>query len=258
VSLIPATPILPDFTAVDPSVINPLLGMSGLGCDCSEYDDSGNCLDPDPCSTDTSTTGSTGTLIYGPTLDQLTGGQANCNGFLDEAGDCITTTTLNSLEQSCGANSNGGISCGSGANAVDIPASTVAAYGNFPTSTTGWYTDASGNTIIPNASGTGYYVVTPSGTVSQTTSGTPPAQAGAYNASATSAAQAAAISNAVNQAASIAKIMALQPGEYITPQGTIGRVSSTGVAPGLTTGLSSSTLMLIVLAVGVLVFAESR
>jgi len=34
--------------------------LSGLGCDCSEIDNDGNCLDPDPCSSSTGAT--TGTL----------------------------------------------------------------------------------------------------------------------------------------------------------------------------------------------------
>lgn len=38
-------------------------GLSGLGCGCSEFDDSGNCLDPDPCVTGTTDTGGSSTPI---------------------------------------------------------------------------------------------------------------------------------------------------------------------------------------------------
>lgn len=42
-----------------------LSGMARLGCGCSELDDSGNCLDPDPC--DTGGTSTTSDCAYGGT-----------------------------------------------------------------------------------------------------------------------------------------------------------------------------------------------
>lgn len=48
--MIPAYRTLPEM----PTVLSGLQmfgKLSGLGCDCSTYDDSGNCLDPEPCST---------------------------------------------------------------------------------------------------------------------------------------------------------------------------------------------------------------
>lgn len=48
--MIPAYQTLPEMPTVLSS--RQMFGkLSGLGCDCSTYDDSGNCLDPDPCST---------------------------------------------------------------------------------------------------------------------------------------------------------------------------------------------------------------
>lgn len=68
--------IMPSFTTLPESMLDgsgiaakfgsqSLAGLRGLGCGCSEIDDSGNCLDPDPC---TSTfDNSTSDCAYGGT-----------------------------------------------------------------------------------------------------------------------------------------------------------------------------------------------
>lgn len=258
--ILPATPILPDFTAAPSSVWSAFgtASLAGLGCDCSEVDDSGNCLDPDPCTTDTSgssgsgttgppilTTSTTGTT--GPPI--LYGAAASCDGVLDTSGDCISSSVIDSLTGSCGSNSGGGFSCNEGSNSIDIPASTISAYANFPTSTTGWYYDAAGNIIVPMASGGGYYTITPSGTLISSAGSTAPAQSSSYGSgSAATAAQAALIQNAITQAGAVAKILALSPGESVSANGTITYRNTS-----LSSLTSSSTGVLLIGGVAALV-----
>jgi hypothetical protein len=56
--------------------------FSGLGCDCSELDDSGNCLDPDPCTT-TVDTGSSIPITSSGSLTMNCPGDPGCPGNTD-------------------------------------------------------------------------------------------------------------------------------------------------------------------------------
>ena len=69
--------IMPAYTTLPESMLAPsqiadkfnvqtFAGLGALGCDCSQTDDGGDCLDPDPCSTgstDTGTSTSTGSPV---------------------------------------------------------------------------------------------------------------------------------------------------------------------------------------------------
>jgi hypothetical protein len=48
---VPAWPVLPDSTLAPDAVLQKfrVRSLAGLGCGCSETDDTGTCLDPDPC-----------------------------------------------------------------------------------------------------------------------------------------------------------------------------------------------------------------
>lgn len=252
--ILPAWPTMPDFTAADPIVMSAFspTALAGLGCGCSMLDDSGNCSDPDPCTT---SGGSICDLSSDPSGCLSTYGGTDTVGTLSIGGTTSTGTTgssddlqaaLNQLNSSsgCSPNAGGGFSCGSGSNAVDIPASTAAAYANFPSTTGSYRTDASGNIIVPMANGQGYYTVTPQGQLTQTTAASLPTTAtGSYNPGLSTTQQSQLIAQAINQAATVGKILALQPGQSLLANGT---VVGTGVsASSLLSSSSSSSILLL-------------
>jgi hypothetical protein len=248
---------MPDYTTAPPSALFPFRSaLAGLGQECVDVDpDTGACLDI-VTTTGGDTTGGGSTPIYGPTIEQLTGGAANCAGILDAAGDCISSADLQSLE-SCGANASGGISCNSGANAVNIPASTVQTWSNFPTNTSSYYVDANGNIIVPFSNGNGYYTLNPNGTLSQTSNASAPTKAAAYTSSAANAAQAAMLQSAITQAGTVARILALSPGQSINAQGVI--TYNTPTTSGTLFGLPTSTVVIgLVVLAGILVLGNRR
>ena len=68
---VPAWPVLPDSTLAPAAVLEKfrVRALAGLGCGCSETDDTGTCLDPDPCEA--------------PPLSAGCPGSPGCPGYID-------------------------------------------------------------------------------------------------------------------------------------------------------------------------------
>ena len=90
----------------------------------------------------------------------------------------------------------------------------------------------------------GYYTVTPQGQLTQTTAASLPTTAtGSYNPGLSTTQQSQLIAQAINQAATVGKILALQPGQSLLANGT---VVGTGVsASSLLSSSSSSSILLL-------------
>ena len=109
--------IMPAYTTLPESMLAPsqiadkfnvqtFAGLGALGCDCSQTDDGGDCLDPDPCSTGSTDTG-TSTSTGSPVL---------CAGVLYPAGSVCPDSaaagstgipaSCNPLSGGCTSNSN--------------------------------------------------------------------------------------------------------------------------------------------------------
>lgn len=94
--------IMPSYTTLPESMLGnsalvqkfavpAMAGLRGMGCDCSELDDNGNCLDPDPCVT--STPIEVSDCAYGgtyPNCNAAPGGEAS---IICTAGQVIDAST---------------------------------------------------------------------------------------------------------------------------------------------------------------------
>ena len=116
--------ILPAYTTLPESMLAPsqiadkfnvqtFAGLGALGCDCSQTDDGGDCLDPDPCSTGSTGTISTGTPVVPPFVD--------LTSLAPSAGNCAAEgLTFDATNNIC---SYGSVSIPAGANLSNTCAS---------------------------------------------------------------------------------------------------------------------------------------
>ena len=116
--------IMPAYTTLPESMLAPsqiadkfnvqtFAGLGALGCDCSQTDDGGDCLDPDPCSTGSTGTISTGTPVVPPFVD--------LTSLAPSAGNCAAEgLTFDATNNIC---SYGSVSIPAGANLSNTCAS---------------------------------------------------------------------------------------------------------------------------------------
>jgi hypothetical protein len=249
--ILPATPVLPDYTAAGMSLFSGtgVAGLRGLGQTCIEYDPStGDCVAYDTSDTGDDLQGALNTLNQSVQSGPSGGGADlldSSQTYAQQGGVCLTADGSGYVACPAGVSPGSYTSIAGGAQGT---ASQVYGYSNFGST----YQDASGNTIVPFTNGQkGYYVISPSGGVSVVNGTTGPAQATA--APTMTAAQTAALSNATTQAFNLAKLLAIQPGTVQQASGATSR-QATGLpistVGGSISGISSSTIM--ILGVGLL------
>lgn len=244
--ILPATPVLPNYTAAAPSLFSGtgIAGLFGMGQTCIENDpETGDCVLWD--TSDTTVDDLQGALN---TLNQSvqsgpSGGGADLldssQVYAQQGGVCLTADGTGYVACPTGVAPGSYTTIGAGAAGT---ASQVYGYSTFSTT----YQDAAGNTIVPFTNGqSGHYVISPSGAVSVVNGGAAPAQAAAPPAM--TAAQTAALSNATTQAFNLAKLLAIQPGTVQQASGATSR-QTTGLPistiGGSISGISSGTLLI--------------
>ena len=233
-AIVNVSPTLPDSTLAPPQVLRKFHGaISGLSCGCSQIDtESGVCLDPDPCTTDTGTTDISTLLSTLPTT-----GDVSIDALLPNLWVTGPISTLASPD----------------------PALVLPVVGGTVTG----YFDQSGDMLLRGSDGS-WTSTSPSGvTTNVSASSLPPvaniAPSGSTSAAATPAQAAAANAVAANVAGglmSIAKLLAVQPGTVMQANGAISRQTAgypvNTIGTSLTTSSTSTLMMIGVFALGAL------
>ena len=228
--------IMPAYTTLPESMLAPsqiadkfnvqtFAGLGALGCDCSQTDDGGDCLDPDPCSTGSTDTGTGPTA----TCDPLTGAcTSNSTGtpvvppFVD----------LTSLTPSAGNCASQGLTYNPSANACSYGSVTIPAGANLSNTCASF-----GLSLNPS---TGLCV--------GSAAAAPSSSAGS---GLTSAQQAQLSAGLLKGGLTLAELLAIQPGQAILPNGTIVSGNTGALAAGSLASLGASmTSMLPLLLIG--------
>ena len=216
--------IMPAYTTLPESMLAPsqiadkfnvqtFAGLGALGCDCSQTDDGGDCLDPDPCSTGSTDTGtgptaSTGTPVVPPFVD--------LTSLTPSAGNCASQGLA--YDPSANACSYGSVTIPAGANLSN----TCASFGLSLNPSTGLCVGSAA--AAPSSSaGSGL----------------------------TSAQQAQLSAGLLKGGLTLAELLAIQPGQAILPTGTIVSGNTGALAAGSLASLGASmTSMLPLLLIG--------
>ena len=222
--------IMPAYTTLPESMLAPsqiadkfnvqtFAGLGALGCDCSQTDDGGDCLDPECCPGDPGCGGSIGT---GTTTGTISTGTPVVPPFVDltslapSAGNCAAEgLTFDATNNIC---SYGSVSIPAGANLSN----TCASFGLSLNPSTGLCV--------------GSAAAAPSSTAGS---------------GLTSAQQAQLSAGLLKGGLTLAELLAIQPGQAILPNGTIVSGNTGALAAGSLASLGASmTSMLPLLLIG--------
>jgi hypothetical protein len=233
--------IMPAYTTLPESLLAPsqiadkfnvqtFAGLGALGCDCSETDDEGDCLDPDPCSTGSTDTGSTGSTAAEDSLMDCM--NAGYTGYNPNTGSCTTSSGASAGSAAAAAGYTGAVPfCADNGN-VQPCISQVTSSILSPSGT-----PAAQLTAAQTCQAYGFTL----GSNGLCTSGTASSVSSSPIGSQLSAAQQAQLNAGILKGGlTLAELLAIQPGQAILPNGTIVSGGTGALAAGSLASLGAS------------------